>query len=197
MEECIMKSDKAEVKERIVVGVIDEFNKRGPSLRLDDVSRSLHISKKTIYRYFKSKDAIIAYIGEAILEEIKKSAMDIYNSDIPTLEKINKILEVDAYYETLFDRKHGRYYKDTCPHIDSYIEKKTVFLCDLFEKLVIKGKEEGVIRSDVPTMFVKNVLTSLMHSFSSGLLLDSIEMEPEEARRFLISLLMDGTSNRK
>ena len=59
-----------ETREKILKGTIQVFNKKGLKLTMDDVAEELKISKKTIYKEFKSKDEIFdsmvdAFVGDA------------------------------------------------------------------------------------------------------------------------------------
>ena len=47
---------RKDLRPEIVDSFIAEFNEFGPKLTLDRVSSRIHISKKTIYRFFRSKD---------------------------------------------------------------------------------------------------------------------------------------------
>ncbi|MCR5079320.1 MAG: TetR/AcrR family transcriptional regulator [Bacilli bacterium] len=189
-----MRKNIEDVREQIVLGTIDEFNKRGPALRLDDVAKNLHISKKTIYKVFKSKEAIIAYIGESIIEEIAKEADRIYHDpSIPMLRKIEEILSIDVRYEKLFDRKASIYHEKNYPHIAMYMERKSSLLSSYFEKLLLEAKKEGAVREEVPVRFVKNIYYTLSRSFFSGELAKDSELTSEEARSFLTSIILNGT----
>ena len=41
-----------ETRQQIMDAVIDQFNKKGMKFTMDDISKELHISKKTIYKEF-------------------------------------------------------------------------------------------------------------------------------------------------
>ena len=47
-----------EIREKILKGTIQVFNKKGLKLTMDDVADELKISKKTIYKEFSGKDEI-------------------------------------------------------------------------------------------------------------------------------------------
>ena len=50
-----MTDNNRDVKMEIVHSFISEFNKKGHKATLDEVSSNIHISKKTIYKYFSGK----------------------------------------------------------------------------------------------------------------------------------------------
>ena len=47
-----------EIRQKIMEAVIDQFNSKGMKFTMDDISKELHISKKTIYKEFDDKDEL-------------------------------------------------------------------------------------------------------------------------------------------
>ena len=60
-----------ETREKILKGTIQVFNKKGLKLTMDDVAEELKISKKTIYKEFKSKDEIFDSMVDYVFDNIK------------------------------------------------------------------------------------------------------------------------------
>ena len=71
-----------DIKEEIVNSFIAEFNVSGPKLTLDQVTARIHISKKTIYKYFSSKRAIYDIILERTSSYIVEKQKEI-QQDVP------------------------------------------------------------------------------------------------------------------
>ena len=64
-----MREDPESVKAKIIEAFIMEFNADGTKLNLDNVAKRIHISKKTIYRYFSSKtDIPLGYYFNACIQ---------------------------------------------------------------------------------------------------------------------------------
>ena len=60
-----------EIREKILKGTIQVFNKKGLKLTMDDVADELKISKKTIYKEFSSKDEIFETMVDYVFDNIK------------------------------------------------------------------------------------------------------------------------------
>ena len=60
-----------EIREKILLGIIQVFNKKGLKFTMDDVADELKISKKTIYKEFSSKDEIFETMVDYVFDNIK------------------------------------------------------------------------------------------------------------------------------
>ena len=82
-----------EIREKILKGTIQVFNKKGLKLTMDDVADELKISKKTIYKEFSSKDEIFETMVDYVFDNIKVREKEILDSkEYSTLEKIRMLL---------------------------------------------------------------------------------------------------------
>lgn len=120
------------------------------NLNMDEISRKLGISKKTLYRFVKSKEDLIAKLFE--FEEIKglKLSAEIGNLDDNAIEKLFKVslmvyeemkrfnpmimFELRKYYEQLFNEFHTR---------------KLAQISTSMQLNLKQGIEEGLYRADV------------------------------------------------
>ena len=84
-------------KETILTTFIELFNLYGSSLTLSQLSSSLHISKKTIYKFFSSKNEIYEAILDSAIEQISNRQKEIYeNSSLTLDEKIHQLLTIET-----------------------------------------------------------------------------------------------------
>ena len=120
------------------------------NLNMDEISRKLGISKKTLYRFVKSKEDLIAKLFE--FEENKgiKLFGEIGNLNVNAIEKLFKVslmvfeemkrfnpmimFEMRKYYEQLFNEFHDR---------------KLVQISQSMKINLKQGIEEGLYRADV------------------------------------------------
>jgi AcrR family transcriptional regulator len=65
------------MKDRIIGTTIQEMNERSIKFTVDAVANRLGISKKTVYQYYPSKDALIGVVIDAILADIEMQKQDI------------------------------------------------------------------------------------------------------------------------
>jgi len=120
------------------------------NLNMDDISRKLGISKKTLYRFVKSKEDLIAKLFE--YEQIKwvEAIDNIGEQHVNAIEKLFKVsmlvyeemkrfnpmlmFELRKYYEQLFNEHHAR----KLGHISKSMRLN-----------LNQGIEEGLYRRDI------------------------------------------------
>lgn len=66
---------------------------------VDQLASSLHISKKTIYNHFNSKDQIIGIYIKQITNSNYNKVKSLVTSDLPFLEKIRAIIREERSYK--------------------------------------------------------------------------------------------------
>ena len=119
-------------------------------LNMDDISRKLGISKKTLYRYVKSKEDLIAKLfdyeqikGDEIMDEIGKQNVNaiekLFKVSLHVFEEMKRfdpkiMFELRKYYEQLFNVFHG---------------KKMAQISRLMKLNLSQGITEGLYRLDV------------------------------------------------
>jgi len=149
----------------ILDGTIDLFYEFGiKNLNMDDISRQLKISKKTLYQYAKSKEDLIEKllyyddmkwvkkISEIKLKEL--NAIDILiQVSIVVSEQIGKFdpklkFEMRKYYESVFH---------------SFMQKKQTQIFEHISNNISKGIKEGLYRDNinielVAGLYVRNLV---------------------------------------
>ena len=88
------------MRDKILQAACEIIQERGlRKFRMDDICSNLKISKKTIYKYFNSKDEIVeTYINEVFNADMK-SCENIINENMPLNEKCNKIIHTYHKYK--------------------------------------------------------------------------------------------------
>ena len=62
-----------ELRETILEGTIQAFNKKGLKFTMDDIAALLGISKKTIYTVFRDKESLFLAMVDYLFDSIKES----------------------------------------------------------------------------------------------------------------------------
>ena len=117
------------LKERIINYALQEFFKRGiKAVKMDDLSRGLHVSKRTVYEIFgdkeellleglKARDRELAHLLQNFLAHSNRNVIDIIcyfyqlqlrlNKEVGVLfyEEIHKMPRIVAYLEELHDKQ--------------------------------------------------------------------------------------------
>jgi AcrR family transcriptional regulator len=133
------------------------------NLNMDDISRNLKISKKTLYQYFKNKEDLIEKIFE--FDDIKRQRL----FDEMCLQQHNAI-EILFIASSMVAREMNqmnpkvkfelkKYYE---PISSKFMEQKKGHILEEIGKNIRKGIEEGLYRSDINIelisgLYVKNI----------------------------------------
>ncbi|MBR6960268.1 MAG: TetR/AcrR family transcriptional regulator, partial [Clostridiales bacterium] len=82
-----------DMKSKILRNTITVFNKKGLKLTMDDIAEQMGISKKTIYKHYKSKEEIFDQIVDYVFDDIKRKEQEILNEEGLCLEeRVRKLL---------------------------------------------------------------------------------------------------------
>lgn len=130
------------------VGLFYEFGIR--NLNMDDISRSLGISKKTLYQYVKSKEDLIEklfYYDEMKWDlEFSKIKLDELNA-IEILVKVSSmVFEEMGRLNSKLKFELKKYYE---PIFNDFMVRKQNHIFTQMSKNIRKGIGEGLYRSDV------------------------------------------------
>jgi AcrR family transcriptional regulator len=120
------------------------------SISMDDISRELGISKKTIYQFFKDKNEIVCLISERFLKEQKEQFDMIHMDAENAIEKLYRATikarelfsKINPYI--LFDIK--KYYEDAW---ELYLDYEKDVMFDGTITILEEGIQEGLFRPDI------------------------------------------------
>ena len=181
------------MRPEIVDSFVEEYNLHGPKLTLDSVSACIHISKKTIYRFFRSKDDIYSFILADMKEEFagKREAI-LSNHQLSCGEKIEGILTAKTEWEDRVDFKKAHLLSIDSPDV---FEKAVAIVdeaCSDIKKELEKGIEEGAFLSSLHVDLTIGCLRSAILYILQTPILDQDNMGYDEAMKSLAQTLLRG-----
>ena len=140
---------RKDLRPEIVDSFIAEFNEFGPKLTLDRVSSRIHISKKTIYRFFRSKDEIYSYILKQAARDVamgQKAVLE--DSSLSPAEKVRRILTVETLWESKIDISKVAELTEEAPGIAKEILEAYHASWGAVRQALNDAKEKGVVRPE-------------------------------------------------
>lgn len=181
-----------ELKESILKGTIQVFNKKGLKFTMDDIARELSISKKTIYTVFTDKGALFLQMVDYIFDSIKDSEQRIMEDDsLPLIEKIRQILSVMPEGYRDIDFRQLYLLKDKYPSIYAKVEKRLETGWENTIELLNRAMEEGLIRRiDIPIL--KLMLEASIEQFFQRDILIRNGLTYQEALSEVVDILVEG-----
>lgn len=82
------------MKDEIIKCATKLFENDGIKFTLDDIAKDLKISKKSIYKFFSSKEELMEESVKYVFSDISRQHEEILATDLPLLEKFRAILLV-------------------------------------------------------------------------------------------------------
>ncbi|HCJ56523.1 TetR/AcrR family transcriptional regulator [Lutispora sp.] len=136
------------MKDRIIESVSKYINLYGVKrFTVDDIAKDLGISKRTIYKYFDSKDHIVSEFIRLSIEDNNNKTLEAVEKEETLLGKINAALLSHHKYKMPLDilQDIEKYY----PKDWERIEEQMKFKLDLMKELVNDGIKSGKLREDI------------------------------------------------
>jgi len=130
-------------KLEIIKSAIRCFEKKGIKFSLADLTADLNISRRTLYEYFESKEAILNAIVKYVFNDIVNIHRRILTEDISSIDKLKKILLV---YPTGIDldnykiSKIGKLLPSLMKLINGELEANWVLTLSVFEECKANGE---------------------------------------------------------
>ena len=133
------------VPETFFITVLDLFNEFGPRFKLDDLASRLRISKKTIYRDFIGKEAVIEATVREVFAAIHRQEQALIDNDsLGTVEKMKQSICIYPPMKINFERlsELGEMY----PNIYRLIHDEFDANWDTSFSLANQAMEEGSLK---------------------------------------------------
>ena len=157
---------------------------------MDEIAEELKISKKTIYKYFKSKDDIIHEYFKEIVETDKTSTVESIRKDSSLVDKLNSIVYSYHKYKLpikVLDEAY-KFYHDEWEKIN----KLRDFKLDLMEKTLKEAMDEGLLKKDVNLNIISLILESASSTFLDHNFLNKNDMTMKESMNEVLTILLYG-----
>ena len=156
----------------ILEGVVKLFYEFGiRNLNMDDISRSLGISKKTLYQYVKSKEDLIEklfyYDQMKWNSEMAKMLTEKLNAIEILVQVSLKVFEEMGRFNPQLTFELKKYYE---PIFQQFMVRKQNHIFSQISKNIEKGIAEGLYRSDINVelvagLYVRNLVMAHNNDF--------------------------------
>lgn len=145
-----------------ILALFYEFGIR--NLNMDDISRSLGISKKTLYQYVKSKEDLIEklFFYDEMMWQINFSQLNIEKLNaIEILFEVSRMVHKDmSKLNTQLKFELRKYYE---PQFNQFMQHKQTQIFEHMSLNIEKGIREGLYRNDlnvelIAGLYVRNLI---------------------------------------
>jgi AcrR family transcriptional regulator len=131
---------------------------------MDEVAAELKMSKKTIYKFFPSKDDLVNAIAKHFMNSVKNKILPALDTDKNAIEKLEALMKILASVSLRISPKMfddlRRHFPSIWNEIDNF---RTEMMFGNLTKIIEQGKSEGLF-IDYPTPIIMNMLVNSVRS---------------------------------
>ncbi|AFN74184.1 transcriptional regulator, TetR family [Melioribacter roseus P3M-2] len=181
-------------RERILKAAQEKFFREGFSkVSMDMIAAELKMSKKTIYKYYRSKDALLRASVQNLKKNVKKNIGNILKDDLSSIEKI--ALLADTLKSMAANRMSANWINDIRvykPEIWKEIEEmRTRIINKHIYRVFIQGIEEGYIVDIPPQIILAVFLSSVKSVINPDFILEN-SFSLKEAVDYTFGVFLNG-----
>jgi AcrR family transcriptional regulator len=194
-----MVPDQGELKQAIVDLAYKKFSQHGfKRVTMDEIAAELSISKKTVYRHFESKEAILEEMVNQRLQRGQAAFKALLSVRGPVDERIRRLGEM---FPRFVDPDWQRLLADVAHAVPSVSKKiqaiLTYFITKVVPTILKEGQKEGTVRKDLDIdLFTAAYLGAAKELFNSDFLTKHPVTE-EILPKQLLKIFMEGVLVRK
>ena len=159
---------RRESKSKIIEYAMDEFHQRGiKAVKMDEISRGLHVSKRTVYEIFGDKEELLLAGIRAQNEELR-CMLDRFAS-----QNNHNVIDIICYFYRvqmeLNEQVGVKYYEEIqhLPRVVAYLNSVREHEVEDRMRFYECGVKEGLFRSDIDYSFISDVghitMNEIMH----------------------------------
>ncbi|MDR3603217.1 MAG: TetR/AcrR family transcriptional regulator [Syntrophaceae bacterium] len=182
-------------RQRIVATARRHFFAYGfRAVTMDDIARELGMSKKTLYAHFPSKAALVEAV---LLDKIRRVETDLKritsSSSSNFLTTLHQLLaRVQMHLEEI-QPPFLRDLRREAPEMFALVEtRRREMIHQYFGRLVGAGQAEGIIREDVPTELIVEILLGATQAIMNPEKLTELGLTPREGFSAIITVIFRG-----
>ena len=181
-----------EIRQKIMEAVISQFNSKGMKFTMDDISKELHISKKTIYKEFDDKDELFFATVDYGFSAIKSKEAEVLADDsLDLVEKISKLIVCLPDNYKNIDFRMVYQLKEKYPKVYMKLAERIESDWGETEKLLNKAMDQGLIKK-VPVPLIKLMVEGAIEKFLSSDELVKTDFSYEQSLNGMIDIIING-----
>lgn len=180
------------IRERIIQEATTLFIRNGiRSITMDDISRHMGISKRTIYENFRDKDELLRYCIETNKQMQRQCKHTAVATSSNVLEAIYQIMfEVSAHMEQVhpsFINDLRKYHPELWKN--SMVKHQDEHIRDL-RQLIIRGIDDGIFRADINVEIVTRMLNLQLREMTND---DVFPLDQFPRREVFVNIIINFT----
>lgn len=161
------------------------------STTLDDLAKALKISKKTIYKYYHSKDELVEKLVDRLIGEVTQIVDTTMKNSLPPLERyLNTFAEIGKYLSGInqqFMADISRFYPELFQKMNQIRAQRLAGFAELLES----GMKNGDFKP-LNHLVTAKALTASIEAVLNPIFLNENRISTEEAVQTLKIIFLNG-----
>ncbi len=180
------------MRKRIMTGAVEVIREKGVKFTMSDLALRIGVSKRSLYEYFESKEALVCSIVEDLLEDIQKQRLAIMADDnFDYQEKLQRILTVKPL---IFPSMEVH----VCIEIKRFLHVQSIQLDQIVsrnwtivEEFLRLGIETGQLRS-IYIPVIEKMIKGTMNEIVDYQFLAENNVSLCQAKEYMVDILING-----
>lgn len=183
---------RTNIKETIQEASLQYLSQYGCKFSIDDMVKSLDMSKRTFYRYFASKEVLLMSLVDILTNEVQETMNTIYQDNtLSTDEKLRKALTIETSFEKVISFHQIPELEKYYPAVYEYLLRQYEKDWSVAEKLLMQGMNEGVYKKQNIEL-IKNLLQNGMQMLCKEAFLERNQMTYQEGLHQMVHIVLKG-----
>lgn len=167
------------------------FLEKGLKFTLDDVASTLHCAKKTIYKFYESKEDLLNDMLDNAYLKIYASKDEIINSDLPYEEKLKHAMIAMPDYYQVFDFRALDDLGEKYPKVYQNLTNKLETNWEPIIALLKEGQDKGIV-NDINISVLRTIVTSTINAFVTSDVLNDSELTYQQGLDEMMTIILKG-----
>ena len=183
-----------EMRERVLEHARNEFLSRGFSkVTLDEISSDLGISKKTLYKFYPSKEELLRASLHATMRSAGWDLERISSSDKPFAEKLAEAMVTMGKYVSSFRKEGLADVQRNAPSIWKELDKfREEHIVSKLVAMIVQARHENIFRPEIHEQVLIRMLVSSIQSVINPQVLTQYSFSAKEAAQCILRVLFEG-----
>lgn len=184
-----------ELKLRILRQADELFLKYGfTRVTMDEIAKSMGISKKTIYKFFSSKKDLVFSTLELKKMEVSNYVRNLMeNTELDFISKLKDLMNFIGTVTARFSSPISDDLQKNFPDVwDELMEHRRQHTLKEFGALIKEGIQEGIFREDIDRQLIVLIYVNAMHQMLNPETLATIPFTAPQVFETVITMIFEG-----
>jgi AcrR family transcriptional regulator len=192
-----VKTSSTSARDRLVAAARRHFFAHGfRSVTMDDLAESLGMSKKTVYKLFPSKTALLQAVLESKFEHVRGDLEQASAESAGTRDVQGALAGLVAVIHRHAEEFHPSFVRDMrrdAPDLFEVVQKRRAeMIRHYFGRALRDAQKGGVVRNDIPHNAIIAILLGAMQSVVNPTTLAELSLTAQEGFSAVMNVFLQG-----